>query len=77
MIKYFQLLHVYYLTFSLDALLKGSRKKVLLLMTRPLRPNPPSSSLMAVGTLEKKVQKKVPFPLMARPLREELFLWLP
>ena len=31
---------------------------------------------MAVGTLEKKVTKKVIFSLMARPLREELLLRL-
>ena len=56
-------------------------------MAGPLRPNPPPpSSLMAVGTIErwkKKVKKKVIFSLMARPftpllmarpLREELFL---
>ena len=49
---------------------KGSRKKIRLLMARPLRPNPPTpSSLMAgrwsVGTLEKKVKKSY-FFLMAR-----------
>ena len=58
-------------------------------MAGPLRPNPPPSSLMAVGTLENKIrfQKSFfflngpdfyPTPLlMARPLREEFFLRLP
>ena len=51
---------------------KGSRKKNLLLMARPLRPTPPP--LEQNGTLENEVSKKVLFSLIARPLREELFL---
>ena len=37
-------------------------KKVLVLMAGPLRPNPPPSSRLNVGTLEKKVPKKFFFP---------------
>ena len=66
---------------------EGSRKKVLFLMAGSLRPNPPTpSSLMAVKILErwKKGSKKnlngpanYPPPLlMARPLREELSIFL-
>ena len=34
----------------------------------PKRPNPPPSSLIAVGTLEKKVKKKFLFPSWPSPL---------
>ena len=59
------------------------------LLAWPLRPNPsPPSSLMAFGMLErwkKRFQKKFlmgrpytpPPPLMARPLRGELFFGFP
>ena len=56
------------------------QKKVVLLMARPLRSYPPPlSNLMDVGKLErwKKKFEKSFFSLMARPLREELFLRLP
>ena len=50
----------------------GSRKKkVLLLMAGPLKPTPPPSSIMAVGTLEcwKKRFQTSSFFLWLRPLR--------
>ena len=68
--------------------LRVAAKKVLPLMARPLRLNPPPplelNGRWNVGTQEKKVPKKVIFSLlarpftpppslMARPLREELF----
>ena len=40
-------------------------------MAGPLRPNPPPSSFMAVGKVER--WKKRHFSLMARPLREDAF----
>ena len=46
-------------------------------MARPLRPTPPpleQNGRWNVGTLENEVPKKVLFSLIARPLREELFL---
>ena len=70
--------------------LREATKKVLLLMTGPLRPNSPSplelNCRWNVGTLGKKgYQKKFlyghalypPPLLMARPLREELLFRLP
>ena len=82
-------MHYAYILFLLS-LFREAAKKNLLLMARPLRPNPPpSSSLMAVEILErwKRGSKKSSFSLMARPLspppllmdrplREELFLRL-
>ena len=44
------------------------QKKVLLLMARPLRPNPPPpSSIMAVGTLELWFQNELFFPYWPGP----------
>ena len=49
---------------------REAAKKVLLLLAGPLRTNPPPPSELNgrwnFGTLEKKVPKKVLFPLMAR-----------
>ena len=50
------------------------------LMPNPHPPQPPPIELNGrwnVGTLGKKSSKKRYFSLMARPLREELFLQLP
>ena len=78
------------LPLALIALGKPQKKEVIFLMAGPLRPNP-SPSPRAQWPLKfwndgKKVQiffllMSRPFTppslLIARPLREELFLWLP
>ena len=65
---------------------KAAKKKVLLLMAGPLRPNPPSS-LMAVGMLErwkKRFQKQLflngqalPPPPLLMAIKRRTFLRLP
>ena len=62
------MIYIYYAKFQKDVTLvtmftphnvpyrlRKPQKNVLLLMAGQLRPNPPPSSLMAVGTLEKKI----------------------
>ena len=51
----------YKATFFMSSLREAAKKKVFVLMAGPLRPNPPSSCSMAVGTLEKRFQKKFCF----------------